>query len=228
MNYSKVTDNKLDMKSTPGKGIAPRSISKRLAAGLITITVLISIIMIAVIYFNAIREQEAALMKRADEYRDYLVGALELPFWEYDDNTISTIGKTFFQNELVVGIAIKDASGSVLLSTKKMHDLDVINRSGKIYYKGELLGEIEISLTKQYMKEAGRRLLLTYATIILIILITFVALSYFFIHVFLKKPLDSLNRIVGPYAAGIYDEGLKFTERLAGRSFTCQHLNSSC
>ena len=184
----------------------PRSISRRLAAGLIVNTLLISVITIAVISFHAIREQETNLMKKADEYRDYLVGALERPLWNYADNTINAICKTYLQNELVERLVIKEASGKIIFSGENGSDRDVINRTGKIIYQKNLLGEIELSLTKRYAKEARRRLLLIFTTIMLIVSIIFVMLTYFFVHVFLKKPLDLLDRIVGPYAAGVYDE----------------------
>ena len=109
MNYPKVTDNKLDKKLAHGKGTGPLSISRRLVVGLIIAVVLSSASAFSVIYISAIREQETNLMRKADEYRDYLVRALELPLWNYDENMINTISRTFLQNELVVELVIKNA-----------------------------------------------------------------------------------------------------------------------
>ncbi len=205
MNGSRAGESERAGRSPVGRETKPRSISGRLVAGLIASSVLVSVVTIAIIYFGAIRERETDLAGKADEYRDYLVGALELPLWNYDDNTIGTIGRTFLQNELVVGLIIKEASGEVVSSFEKRHDPDVLKRAGKIYHRGELLGEVELSLTKRYAKEAGRRLLSTFAAIMLIVSLSFVILTYLFVRIFLRKPIDILDRIVGPYASGNYD-----------------------
>jgi len=205
MSGQKNNDDNLDKKSLPGKGTKPHSISRRLTVGLIAVAAQICVITIAVIYLYSIREQEAALMNKAEEYRDYLVGALELPLWNYDDDTIKTICSTFFQNDLVAGIMIKEASGKVVSPLGNQRDPDAIKRTGKIYHQGELLGSIEISLTKRYAKQATRRALTIFAAIILMVLIAFVLLTHLFMRIFLKKPIEILDRIVRPYASGIYD-----------------------
>lgn len=193
--------------SLAGKGKAkPFSISARLATGLTAAAVLISAITIGVIYMNAIQAQEADLMKKADVYRDHLVGALRIPLWTYDYKTIETISSTFRQNELVVGLVIKEASGRILLPDERTSDVEVIKRSGRIDYQGEVLGEVEVALSKRTVKEAGRRLLVIFATIMVIISTIFVILTYYFVHLYLKKPLYSLAKIVAPYAAGVYSE----------------------
>lgn len=205
MKSSQGDSNRLDtgplVEARPGV----RSISRRLAVGLFTLTVLISIVTITVTYFNAIREQETTLMRKADEYTAYLVGALEIPVWNYDDDAVNTICRTFLQNELVVSLAIKETSGRVLLPGKNSLDTDLIKRTGAIYSHGELLGYVEIHFTKQYVKEAGRRLLTSYAITMLFVSMSLAFLTHLFLRVFLKKPLEVLDKIVQPYVAGIYD-----------------------
>jgi PAS domain S-box-containing protein len=183
----------------------PRSISKRFAIGLTTATVFASAITIAVFYISTIREQEANITRKAIEYSAYLTGALELPLWSYENNTIKAICKTFAQNELVVKITITNASGSVIYNYKKNNDSDTVERAGKIFYEGEYLGTVRLSLTKQYVNEAGLKLLSTYATIMLFVVISLVSLTLLFLRFFLKKPIDTLDAIIQPYANGIYD-----------------------
>ncbi|HEX7634326.1 MAG TPA: ATP-binding protein [Noviherbaspirillum sp.] len=206
MNGAKDGDNNLDKKPSLENRTKPRSISRRFAAGLTTAVILIFAIAIAVLYVGAVREQEANLMRKADEYRDYLAGALAVPLWNYDNDTINAICKTFAQNELVVTLVLRNTSGSVVHVTRKGGEPDALNRAGKIYHKGAVLGEFELSLTKRYAKEAGRALLYRFGTIALIVSISLVILTHFFVSIFLKKPISVLDSIVRPYAAGIYDE----------------------
>ncbi|OQX20754.1 MAG: hypothetical protein BWK76_00120 [Desulfobulbaceae bacterium A2] len=205
MKSSQGDSNPLDNNPLSGTRSKPRSISGHLAAGLIAITLLVSIVTITVIYFNAIREQEASLTRKADEYTQYLVGVLQDLLWDYNEESINTICRTFLQNELVVSIVIKETSGRVVFSGKNSPYTDLIKRTGKIHSHGELLGEAEISFTRQYVKEAGRRLLVSYALTMLFVSMSLVLLTHLLLRVFLKKPLDTLDKIVKPYIAGIYD-----------------------
>ncbi len=205
MNGSQSGENSLNREPPPKKGAGIRSLSRRLAMGLTTAVGLVSAITFLVLYLGAIHEEEANLIKKADEHGEYLVGALELPVWNYDTPTVETICRTFLQNELVVGVAVKDTSGLSIHAIGRGRDPDGLNKTGKIYYRGKLLGDVEINFTKRYVKEAGRRLLTTYTTTMLFVLISLAFLTHLLVRKFLKKPIDTLDRIVRPYAAGKYD-----------------------
>ncbi len=205
MNSSKAADNTLDKGLEHGYRATTRTISRRFAIGLITAMILVSAITIMGFYIGAIREQKVNLARKADEYMDYLSTALELPLWNLENNTIISICKTFSQNDLIVRLLIKNASGSVIYNFKKNGNTDTLERASKLYHQGELLGEIELSLTKQYIKETGRKLLSTYATIMLLVSVSLIFITNLFLRIFLKKPLDILDKNIQPYAKGIYD-----------------------
>lgn len=205
MNDSRSSGSTLDKTAPPRNGSQTRSISGRLALGLAISVGLVSAITILALYLGAIRGQESALMRKADESRDYLVGAVEMPLWNLDKPTVEAICRALFHNELVVGIVIKDRWGSTFYSVGEIHQPDAIDRTGEIYHRGELLGKIELSVTKRYTKEVGRGLLFSYATTMLFVLISLVLLTHVFVRLLLKKPLHALDRIVRPYSAGIYD-----------------------
>ncbi len=173
--------------------------------GLTAAVGLVSIITFLVLYLGAIREQEAALMRSADESRDYLVGALELPLWNYEMPTMEAVCRTALQNERVLGLVIKDVSGSVVLGVGRGRDPDGIDRVGKILHQGQVLGEVEVFLTRRYVKEAGQRLLWTYASIMLSVLVSLALLTHLLVRRFLRKPLETLNAVVRAYAEGSYD-----------------------
>ncbi len=183
----------------------PHSLSRRFAVGLTSAVILVSIIMIALLYLRAIQKQEHDIAGKALEYGKYLAGALEVPLWTYDDNTIGAICKTFSQNELVADLEILDTAGGVIHSSKKSKETDTLVTATKVYHKGELLGEIRLALTKRDAAEAGRKLLTPFATIMFVIAIVLIILSNLLARLFLNKPIETLDRVVKPYAAGIYD-----------------------
>jgi hypothetical protein len=106
-------DSKLDPQASSSGHIKSFSISKRLAFGLIIAALLVSASTITGFYLKEMRDQEIDVTRKADEYRDHLVGALQQPLWNFDEATISRICSAVMQNELVVGIEIKGGLGQV-------------------------------------------------------------------------------------------------------------------
>lgn len=209
MDRSRNNEYGFENKLKPGKPIKNHSINRRFTIGLTTAVIVVFAITITASYLNANHGQESDLIKKADEYREYLIGDLELPVWNFDNNTVQAICRTFSRNEIVVGIVVTDDQGKVLGSISKKNDLDTIYRVGKIYHKSNnkvyFLGGIELTLTKQFVKAAAHRLLITYTIIMLLVSISLVFFTQIFLSIFLKKPIDTLDKIVHPYAVGNYD-----------------------
>jgi signal transduction histidine kinase/DNA-binding response OmpR family regulator len=172
---------------------------------LITAVVLVFLATMSTLYIGAIHEQETDLTRKADEYTEYLVGALAVPLWNYDDRTTRAISQAFLQNELVVGLIVRNASGVVVFNEAGRGQA-LLKRSGKIVYRGLQLGEVELAVTKRLASEARRKLLTTFATIILVVCLSLSLLTYLLVRLFLRKPVDLLEQMIRPYAAGIYDQ----------------------
>ena len=188
-----------------------RSISGPLAAGLIITVAMVATLAMALIYFYTDHKERKELNKKADTYLAYLTGTLEMSLWTLDYDTIRIIGKAVSQNELVVKLIITTSQGSetAIYALEKQHEPDLINRSERIFHNGNLLGAVELSLTKKLYRQNRKELLWSFAGITLLILISLALATGFLIRAFLKKPLDRLNAIVGAYAAGIYNAAFK-------------------
>ncbi|WP_428605956.1 ATP-binding protein [Sedimenticola sp.] len=182
-----------------------RSISRRLVAVLTTAVVLVFLATMSALYIGAIREQETDLTRKVDEYTEYLAEALAVPLWNYDDRTTQAISQAFLQNELVEGVIVRNNSGVVVFSEVGQGQA-LLKRSGKIVYRGLQLGEVELTVTKRLASEAGHKLLTTFATIILVVCLSLSLLTYLLVRLFLRKPVDLLEQMIRPYAAGIYDQ----------------------
>jgi PAS domain S-box-containing protein len=167
--------------------------------------ILVSSITIAIFYFSAIHEQETDLKEKIDEYRDYIVGNLKIPLWNYEDSTTIAICRTFAQNELVVKLVVTNASGMIIYKFVKGADRDTLERAGTIVLQKQMLGKVVLALTKRYIKEDGQKLLINYAIIMLCIAFSLILLTHQFLKVFLKKPISIIDKMVQPYAMGNYD-----------------------
>ena len=187
------------------KGAKPRSLSRRLAIGLSISVGMVSAITVLALYYSGIREEEARLIKKADQYRDYLLSALEVPLWNLDKPTVEAICKAFMQRENVVEIEIRDQWGVFFKAVVPGEYQDKIVRTDEIFHRGVLLGTIELSLSKQYSKEIGHKLLSSYVTIMLLVLVALVILTQIFVRFLLKKPIRAFDMILRPYSEGRYD-----------------------
>ena len=184
------------------------SISRRLTVSLIVTVATVATIGISLIYWNTSQRAKRELEYEADEILAYLIGTLEMPLWDINFNAIKMIARTVTQNELIIKLTIKDSSGKYLFSHDKRHDLDLVNRTGKIYHEGYFIGEIDISMTKYFYQKSNRSLLLYLAIVTTFILVAIILVTGFLIRTFLRKPLNSLNKIVDSYAAGAYDSAV--------------------
>jgi len=187
-----------------------RSIAGRLTFGLILTVGVVSIFVVGLIYMYEVRKAKAELERKADEILAYHVGALEIPLWNIDYGQINIIGKTISQIEPVAGIVIKDAFDRVAYSLEKPDIRGSMQRSSPIYHKEIYVGTVSISLTRQFYEHDNRDLLFSFFLLILIILATISVFSGALIRLILKRPLDSLNRVVEAYTFKNYENSLQY------------------
>ncbi len=206
-------------KVTAVTGVKIHSITRRIVLSLVITVILVSATVIMSLYFVMVSGEVKGLFEKAEQYRADLVGSLELPLWNYDHETVRGIGKTFFQNDMVVKLMIMNHSGITIYSMEKDHDADLITRTGRIYHRGKYLGEIEFSLTKQYIEKAGRKLLSFHAIAMIFVLTSLLVAASVLVRRFLKKPLNDLDGIVRGYAEGKYDSKAVELPYLEFRSF---------
>jgi len=129
-------ENSYEEISPPERVEKTYSISRRLTVSLIVTVATVATIGISLIYWNTSQRAKRELEYEADEILANLIGTLEMPLWDINFNAIKMIANTVTQNELIIKLTIKDSSGKYLFSHEKRHDLDLVNRTGKIYHEG--------------------------------------------------------------------------------------------
>ena len=192
-----------------------RSITVRLTVSLIATVALVLSVASEVIYFQATWESKRQLENKADATVNYTIGVLEWLLWVFDKKSVEIIGETVSQDALIVKLVIKDYAGNIIYSKVKEHGPNLVTRTGRVIYRGEVVGEVECAMTAQPYLDANRHLLLLLNGITAVVLFSLILVTGFFVSTFLNKPLNNLTAIVNSYAAGEYDSavtGLPYRE----------------
>ncbi len=85
------------------------------------------------------------LNTEGNELIDYFSGVIEIPLWNFEEDSINLIVKTLSKGEDVESITVKDEKGNVLYNINKKRYTDLINKTRSIFHNKELIGNIDIS-----------------------------------------------------------------------------------
>lgn len=182
-----------------------RSIARRLALSLILTVSIVSVMTVGFIYYRETQKAKLELEQKADDIIAYQIGVLEIPLWDIDNRAVQVIGKSISRNDIVAELVIKDYFGRKVYAHRKDNIFGSVTRSAPIMHNDYFVGDVFVSLTKQYYQEGNRNLLFSSALIVLLILFSLVFVSGFLVRTFLRKPLRIINAIIESYASGEYD-----------------------
>ena len=204
-----IAESEASMNITPRQASESQSFIRRLAVTLITTVLVVSALAVTAMHYVVSQAATRNLEQKADETLAYLVGTLEMPLWNVDDDTVKTIGIAVSNDESIVRLIVRNTSGAIIYAIEKATGEDLAVRSGKIIHKQgseqNLVGEVAVSLTPAISRASNRQLLIFSTLIIFLILISVVAVTAIFIRNSLNKPLNSLNEMAERFAFGNYD-----------------------
>jgi len=194
------------IKDTPdAKGIEGlKSISSQLTISLVMTIGVISIAMIAAMYVYRVHNAKFELNQQADELLTYLVGIVERPLWDMNEQDVTTIGEVISRNEMVNNVVIKDSYGQSVYRFERESRPNLIERSGQVYHNREFAGDVFLALNRKAYDESSGDVLLSSLLVVSVTSIILIVATGFLVRRFLKGPLGSLNAIVDAYAAGTY------------------------
>ena len=134
-------------RSTPSRK-KTKSISSMLTLSLVLTIGTISIAMIATMYLYRVETAKKELNQQADELLVYLVGIVERPLWDMNEEDVATIGEVITRNELVNNVVIRDSFGKTIYRFERAPWPHLINRSGKVYHDQKFAGEVFLALNR--------------------------------------------------------------------------------
>ena len=179
-----------------------RSLSKDLSLYNIAGTVTVAVTLIAIIYAYSTHKANEEFKRRADEYASAISESVSSAVYHLNTELMESVALSYFNNERIVGLSIKDDYGKMLFNKIEPGHGQVKTVSKPILFKQEKIGEVHVTLTLEFVRENNNRILLS-----LIVVTAFVilaqALLILSLHKFvLKKPLTTLNNMAMDFAEG--------------------------
>jgi len=166
----------------PGKSF---SIARRLTLSIILTIVIVSSAVIGLSYLNAVKEAKQDLENKAENTIAYLTGSLAVPIWYMNDHVVKSIGNTIAQENDIIQFEIFDFTrNEAIFSLGKESNVNLITKSGKIFYENHLIGKVHIGFSTSEYKENIRKTLFLSTLAILIVIISVIFVTYFLIKVF--------------------------------------------
>ena len=162
--------------------------------------------MLAYVYSRQSRFLQQELEKKADDYAEKLSEVLVVPLWDYDDEQIGKIGLSFLQSDVIDEVHIKDAGGKTLFMVTGRQDAQgLLSRSVAITYKDQLIGYADLVFSLGAINEDLAWLRNTILLILIISLIVIFVTATILLRVFMRKPLNILQKGIDRVAQGDYD-----------------------
>jgi methyl-accepting chemotaxis protein len=161
------------------------------------------------------RQAKAELEARAEEYISALTDALEVPLWNYSEETIEAICASYAQNEFVARLMLEGQKRSVLFNKEKVDQRPVVSRSRHIFYEATPIGRVHIALGLGYYTAVNRQLFQSFSLTIVIMIGALLVMANVLLRQFLKKPMSRFIKMVDTYAAGESDafkQGIPYDE----------------
>ena len=181
-----------------------RTISRDLVISLVLAVTVVSILTIFLNYWVVSRKSEQENKRKALEYLDYLKDSLEIPLWNIDEIGVNKIGNSFIKNELVAKLKIKDSGGNVWFE-RLSDEPELLESSGKVIHKDQVIGDVELGLTPRFYKMNNRRLLISSLITLLFVIAVLIGATEFLLKVYLKNPFDYLIDRMDRIAEGDYE-----------------------
>ena len=107
-----------------------------------------------------------------------------MPLWNVDVEGVKKIADSFFKNDLVAMLKIRDFEGKVWFEKKKGGP-DLLETSGTVNHEGQVIGHIELGLTPRIYKENNFNLLVSSLITLLFVLAVLVGVTRFLLRIFL-------------------------------------------
>jgi len=130
-----------------------------------------------------------------------LASALAIPIWNIDTEAIEAIASQY-QNNFVHSIVVLSERGEVLFEREGTGKNSIVSGSRDLYYRGEHIGQIQLSLTDSEFNRIQDRLFGTYVAIFLTILIALFSTAVFLLDRFLRRPLARYAKAIDAYSPG--------------------------
>ncbi|MCP4692742.1 MAG: PAS domain S-box protein [Desulfobacterales bacterium] len=169
-----------------------RTISRDLVISLVLAVTIVFVLTISINYIMTSQKFERQNNRKALEYIEYLQTSCELPLWYFDKEGIDLISNSFIRDESVKTLIIVDSEGNTMFEKHGEDETDLLEVSGEVSHGGQVVGHIEIGLSRQFSREKNLQLLKSSVIILLLIVTVLIAVTSLLLKIFLQNPLNYL------------------------------------
>ena len=182
-----------------------RSLSTQLTIAFALIIMLSGALFIIVTYQSGKSDAELRAQEKLDSVITYLRGAVELPLWNLDNNTVRYIGESVAQDVTIESIIIAGTIGEVLLERHKNNLNSNVSGKADIYHRGKRVGEVQVSVSKAPFEALFNESvkLTTFALVLEIGVL--VVCAGLLLRRLLRKPFSELEQMIAHYSEGDYE-----------------------
>ena len=185
-----------------------RTVAKDLSWGLMIIIIIVSCVIVTTNHLIISHRAAGQLDHKAEEYLDNLTSSLQIPLWNFDEDTVRKTAQTYLENEYVAKMRVIDSAGNVLFNRKLKKAGALLEKNENIIYENRLIGRVEIGLTPAPIIESNRHILYSNIFLALIIITVVFLAANLLLKKFLKDPLDHLLAGIERIADGEYEHEL--------------------
>jgi PAS domain S-box-containing protein len=151
-------------------------------------------------------ESKARYVEKSSEYLAYLQDSLKVPLWNIDREWIESICRSISKNEMVALLKVSGVNGGYLFSMAREKDPDLIVRKSGITYRNQLIGEVELGLTKRLYTKSNYQILFRSILQMLFVIVGLMLVTRFILNRIVAKPLGHLITRIDEISAGEYRE----------------------
>jgi methyl-accepting chemotaxis protein len=196
----------------------------KIGTSLILVTTLVLAGFGAYQYWAMRTERMAELKNTADAMIERLATNLAEPLWNFADAQRDDVIVGEMRNETVYAVAVKDPQGRLLVGKIRDAAWEIvpmqdefpdtgITRTQPIVRDEQVIGTVELSITKRFMQDALNREIRNMALMILLLDVVLLVFFVLMLQHFLITPLKQLLAVAGAVAEGDFRQELVFHQQ---------------
>ena len=182
-----------------------RTTTRDLALGLAMISTAMLLAIGLVNYALYVTEADRNLNQQATRMADQLASVLSAPLWTLDLNTLRQIADAYRQSENVAGLTILDENGAPLYASAPVGQ-DNLTRTRTLYHGQQVIGQVELSVSRQSLRIIQEQVLASTAGAILLLVLAIMVTTDRLLQRFLGQPLRQLTQGIDHIAHGHYQD----------------------
>ncbi len=197
----------------------PRRLIVQISFVIITITTTLLLVFGSYRHFTSKKSLISRIEKRSERLVKRLSGSINTPYYNLDESSVintilsemddpSVSGVYLYEHfkdslemQLEMGF-VRDKNGKIKKTEKVQDDLRLIRRKSKIVFGDEVLGEIYVYITTQYMEEQLKEGLLADIIQIVVLDIFLMVLFIVLLRIQFVRPIQSLTEAASDIAKG--------------------------